>query len=78
MSSQSEQEGVEAMLGLGLAAGAGPAEEPGEDEEDEVTGVGALIKTDPADIVRHRTLRQPTRRLLSNPQNCTSLPLARR
>ena len=49
-SSQSEQEGVEAMLGLGLVAGAGgPADDPGttlagEEEDDGPIIPGVMIK----------------------------------
>ena len=53
-SSVSEQEGVEAMLGLGLVAGAGgPADDPGEDEDDVPMIPGVMtIKGTQEDIVR--------------------------
>ena len=53
-SSVSEQEGVEAMLGLGLVAGAGgPADDPGEDEDDVPMIPGVMtIKGAQEDIVR--------------------------
>ena len=52
-SSQSEQEGVEAMLGLGLVAGAGgPADDPGEEEDDGPMIPGVMIKGNQEDIVR--------------------------
>jgi len=50
-SSQSEQEGVEAMLGLGLVAGAGgPADDPGEEEDDGPMIPGVMIKGNQEDI----------------------------
>ena len=50
MASQSEQEGVEAMLGLRLVSGSGQAEDAEEGEEDE-SSVGILCKADPSEIV---------------------------
>ena len=64
-SSQSEQEGVEAMLGLGLVAGAGPADDPGEEEDDGPMIPGVMIKGNQEDIVRRARARAPGQRAYS-------------
>ena len=56
-SSQSEQEGVEAMLGLGQISGAGPADEPGEEDDDGPMIPGVMIKGNQEDIVRRALSR---------------------
>ena len=79
-SSVSEQEGVEAMLGLGLVAGAGgPADDAGEDEDDVAMIAGVMtIKGTQEDIVRRARACTGAARRLSRAERTRNLdPSAR-
>ena len=79
-SSVSEQEGVEAMLGLGLVAGAGgPADDAGEDEDDVAMIPGVMtIKGTQEDIVRRARACTGAARRLSRADRTRNLdPSAR-
>ena len=80
-SSVSEQEGVEAMLGLGLVAGAGgPADDAGEDEDDVAMIPGVMtIKGTQEDIVRRARACTGAARRLSRADRTRNLdPSARK